>query len=159
MIGHSPQSRARATLFLMVGLPGSGKTTVARQLEASVRALRLSPDEWLIDLGFDGYDESARAKVEALQWQLALQALALGVNVVLEFGFWSREERDAAREKAASVGAQTELRYLDVPRDELLRRLAARSDPRSFVVTAAHLDEWFRVFDPPTTDELGITCS
>ena len=36
-----------ATLFLTVGLPGSGKTTLARQLEREHRAIRFSPDEWM----------------------------------------------------------------------------------------------------------------
>ena len=35
-----------ALLYLIVGLPGAGKTTKARQLEAEASALRLTPDEW-----------------------------------------------------------------------------------------------------------------
>ncbi|NEE15621.1 AAA family ATPase, partial [Streptomyces sp. SID7499] len=38
------------TLFLMVGLPGAGKTTRARQLAEEYGALRLTPDEWLLPL-------------------------------------------------------------------------------------------------------------
>ena len=37
-----------ATLHLMVGLPCSGKTTLAKQLEQERSALRLTPDEWQI---------------------------------------------------------------------------------------------------------------
>jgi predicted kinase len=39
-----------AALFLIVGLPGAGKTTRARELAAEHRALRLTPDEWMIPL-------------------------------------------------------------------------------------------------------------
>src|SRR5690242_19062107 len=39
-----------ATLHLIVGLPCSGKTTLARQLERQYSALRLTPDEWHIRL-------------------------------------------------------------------------------------------------------------
>ena len=38
------------TLFLMCGLPGTGKTTRARRLERERHALRLSPDEWIAPL-------------------------------------------------------------------------------------------------------------
>ena len=37
-------------MILVVGLPGSGKTTVARKLEREQHALRLGPDEWMIPL-------------------------------------------------------------------------------------------------------------
>ena len=33
---------------MLSGLPGAGKTTLAKQLENSVPALRLCPDEWVI---------------------------------------------------------------------------------------------------------------
>jgi predicted kinase len=37
-------------MFLMVGLPGAGKTTRAKELAAVHRALRLTPDHWMIPL-------------------------------------------------------------------------------------------------------------
>ena len=98
------------TLFLMVGLPGSGKTTLAKQLAVEHKALRLTPDEWIPVLYGDGLGQamldSVRDPVEAMQWQVAAQALALGVNVILDFGFWGRGERDEYRARAAALGAQ-----------------------------------------------------
>ncbi len=44
------KQRSRPTMYVMVGLPASGKTTRARQLETDCRALRLTPDEWMIPL-------------------------------------------------------------------------------------------------------------
>jgi hypothetical protein len=46
----------------------------------------------MLRLGCDGYDAVTRAAVEAIQWQLAQQLLALGVSVILESGFWSRQD-------------------------------------------------------------------
>jgi len=45
-----------ATLFLICGLPGSGKTTLAKQLELAHSALRLCPDEWIATLMGDVTD-------------------------------------------------------------------------------------------------------
>lgn len=148
------------TLYLICGLPGAGKTTLARQIETTRRALRLCPDEWIDRLLADPNDSAEldrlRDPVEQIQWDLAKRALALGVDVVLEFGFWSRAERDFFRSEAEALGARVELHYLDVPREELLARLARRNanlPPGTFRVTEQQLDEWLRMFEPPAPDE------
>jgi|SRR5208283_585460 len=145
------------TLHLICGLPGSGKTTLARQLERDLPALRLAPDEWMARIVGSGYDERKRAAVEAVQWEIAARALILGVDVILENGFWRRSEREDFRTRAAALGADTRLHFLDLPRVELLRRLALRNATLpldSFHVNEAQLDLWSREFDPPTPDEL-----
>ncbi len=70
----------------MCGLPGSGKTTLAKRLESSLRAIRFSADEWMVALSLDIYDEEMRGKIEALQWRFARELLGLGLTVVIEWG-------------------------------------------------------------------------
>ncbi|NNE71143.1 MAG: AAA family ATPase [Rhodothermales bacterium] len=53
-------------LIIVCGLPGSGKTTRARQLEERLGAVRMAPDEWMDVLGIDLYDGGKRERVEAL---------------------------------------------------------------------------------------------
>ena len=146
-----------ALLTIMCGLPGAGKTTVAREIESATRAVRLSPDEWMAALGNDLWDPDARSRVEALQWGLAEELLARGIDVILEHGFWSRAERDDARRRARQVGADVCLRFLDVPLDELWARLKARNAaPDAIVVIPRHILEfWARErFEAPTAEEL-----
>jgi predicted kinase len=150
-----------ATLLLMCGLPGSGKTTLARSIERERDALRLTPDEWIARLYGQGLTPPAldwcRDPVEAIQWEVAARALRLGVNVVLDFGFWSRAEREEFRARAAALGAGSEIYFLDVPRAELSARVAARNaepPPGTFRVAEAQLDAWWKVFEPPDADEL-----
>ena len=149
------------TLFLMVGLPGSGKTTLARQLEVEHKALRLTPDEWIPILYGDDLDQEmldgVRDPVENMQWQVAARALQLGVNVILDFGFWGRGERDDYRTRAAALGAQCKICFLDVSHEELSARLAARNanlPPGTFHVTQAQLDLWSEWFERPSADEM-----
>ena len=144
-------------LLLLCGPPGSGKTTLAVRLERERPALRLTPDEWIEALAIDPQDEEKRAVVEALQWKVAARALELGVDVVLDWAFWSRSERDDFRSRAAALGARAEVRFLDVPRDELSTRLAERNValPQGvFRVSDAQLDLWRTLFEPPTPSEL-----
>ncbi|MFL6332618.1 MAG: AAA family ATPase [Pyrinomonadaceae bacterium] len=151
-----------ATLFLMCGLPGSGKTTLAKRIERERDALRLTPDEWITRLFGQRLTLPAldwcRDPVESVQWEVAARALRLGVNVVLDFGFWSRAERAEFRARAAALGAGSEVHFLDVPRAELSARLAGRAGaeppPETFPVTETQLDAWWQVFEPPTADEL-----
>jgi hypothetical protein len=111
------------TLHLICGLPGSGKTTFAKKLEKSHSAFRLSPDEWIAPLLRDSSDtaelDRLRSPVEAIQWEMAKRLLALGIDVVLEWGFWSKQERNFYRQQAEALGAEVKLHYLDVRRDEL----------------------------------------
>ena len=150
-----------ATLILISGLPGSGKTTKAKQLELERSALRLTPDEWIRPLyGVHPTREvldAARDPVEGVMWLVAARALTLNVNVILDFGFWSQSEREDFRGRAASLGAGSEVCFLDVPHQELLRRLAARNaalPEDAFHVSETDLTEWSRVFEPPTRAEL-----
>lgn len=145
------------TLHLICGLPGSGKSTLAKKLEAEHPALRLTPDEWMDRIVGDGYDEKKRDVVQTIQWEIAQKALRLGVDVILETGFWSRRERDEYRDGARALGATVKLYYLDVPRDELWRRLNLRNQnlpPHTFAVKEADLDHWITQFEVPTVEEL-----
>jgi predicted kinase len=150
---------SEARLILTCGLPGAGKTELARQLAEDRSAVRLTKDEWLWALGSTPWDEPTREKVEHELWRLAQEILRLGLSVVLDFGLWGRSERDEMRCVARGFGVGVELHYLDVPADELWRRIEARnSEPPwdSHPIRRADLDAWLRVFQAPDPDELAL---
>jgi predicted kinase len=84
-------------LIILCGLPGSGKTTLAKRMEHAWPIVRLCCDEWMADLGIDLYDETFRDRLETRFTRLALTLLRLSQSVVLEYGFWARGARPQAR--------------------------------------------------------------
>jgi predicted kinase len=148
-------SNDRTRLVIVCGLPGAGKTTHAMTLEFGLNAVRMAPDEWMETLGTDLYDEQTRAKIEDLQWQLAQRLLALGVPVIIEWGTWSRSERDTLRVRARELGPDVELHYLSAPTQALFERVQRRGRETP-AITRAMFDEWARHFEAPTDDERAL---
>ena len=148
----------RGHLVIVCGLPGAGKTTLARRLAVAHAGVRLCPDEWLESFPGGVFNSSARAQVEALQWALACEPLAAGRLVVIKWGTWARAERDRLRVGARSLGATVELRHLTAPVEVLVERVRVRGGPDQEGPTpldAAALAGWAAVFEVPTGGELA----
>ncbi len=148
-------SEITSRLIIVCGLPGSGKTTLAKALERRYRAVRLCAEDWLAALGLNIYDEQSRGKIEALQWTLGQELLRLGLVVIIEWGTWGRSERDALRLGARALGAAVELHYLSAPADVLFERIKRRGmeDPP---IEREAISQWQTIFQPPTPEEMSL---
>ena len=104
----------------------------------------------------DPFDEGFQVRLEAKFWELTQRLLVLGTSVVLEWGFWARSERDEKREAARTLGVAVELRFLDAPYEELVRRVVARHAAGGIAITESHMERYRGIFQPPTDDELAL---
>ncbi|MFE5791962.1 AAA family ATPase [Streptomyces sp. NPDC056503] len=147
-----------ATLFLMVGLPGAGKTTRARRLSEEHGALRLTPDEWMIPLfGLPDVD-GKRDVLEGRMLWLALEALRLGTDVVVDYGCWSRDERSAVRWLAEAEDASFRMEYLPVDEEiqrARIRHRQATAPEETFPLTEADIRQGRAHFEEPDEAELS----
>lgn len=153
--GGTMNTRIGRRLIIVCGLPGSGKTTLAKAIEGRLGAIRFSPDEWMDDLSLDLYDEERRGKIEGLQWKLGQQLLALGLVVIIEWGTWGRSEREALRLGARALGAAVELHYLSAPEDILFERIERRR-MESPPIQREMLRRWAEIFEAPTREEMEL---
>jgi predicted kinase len=142
-------------LIIVCGLPGSGKTTLAKLFEAKLRAVRFSPDEWMDALSLNLWEEEHRGKIEALQWKLAQELLTLGLTVIIEWGTWGRTERDTLRLGARALGAAVELHHVSAPVNVLFDRIQCRGREKP-PIERDELSRWFEIFQVPTPEEMTL---
>jgi predicted kinase len=142
-------------LIIVCGLPGSGKTALAKALEGRLRAVRFAPDEWMDALSINVYDEEKRERIEALQWKFAQELLTFGLVVIIEWGTWGRSERDALRLRARALGAGVELHFLSASAEVLFERIQrrGREDPP---ITRNDVSRWCEIFQSPTEEEMAL---
>ena len=148
-----------ATAHLIHGFLGAGKTTFARQLEQNIPAIRFSHDEWMTRLYGDDppiehFAEYYRRVYEQLEdvWPRCLE---LGVDVVLDFGCWTRRDRDVLRAKIAAIGAEARLYRVTCREDEAWRRIEKRNTELrgSLYISRATFEMLRGRFEPLASDE------
>jgi predicted kinase len=139
------------------GFLGAGKTTFARRLEKTLPAIRFSHDEWMARLyGSDPPVERFADYYRRVSDQIASvwpRCAELGLDVVLDLNFWSREQRDETRSRIAGVGADAWLYRLACSDAEAWCRIEKRNaDLRGALVitrvTFVALKERFEPLDP-----------
>jgi predicted kinase len=150
------------TVHLIHGYLGAGKTTFAKKLAEEVKGVRFNPDEWMARLY--GEDPPAYQFAERLDRVFALlddqwvRVARCGVDVVLDYGFWTHATRDVARQQAATVGASCRLYALQCPeataRARCLRRNAELQG--SLYIADNTFDVLKARFEPLQTDEAYI---
>ncbi|WP_405583829.1 AAA family ATPase [Streptomyces sp. NBC_01190] len=149
---------------LMVGLPGSGKTTLSRVLTGR-GFVRLCPDEEMyrrhgvygVDFPRGTFPALERPVLEDVAAELREQ-LKAGYDVVVDHGFWTPEDRARWQTVAVDAGAIPVLVYLAVSHDELWARVSKRNDfhkgdPNSIYFSESDLKRYRNRFVPPQTDE------
>jgi predicted kinase len=143
-------------LHLTVGLPGAGKTTLARRIAAEQRILRLTPDEWMAPLFGDSDADGRRDILEGRMIWVAHEVLVSRSSVILDFGCWSPEERYAIRSIAELAGARFELHHVRV--EESVRRARAtrrweEAPGSTFAMSDADHERFLALCTPPSAAE------
>lgn len=153
-------------IVLCCGKVGSGKSTHARRLESEHGFFLLSADEWMLRLHGEIADREEFAdklsRCKAMIDDLALELLDRGVDVVLDSGFWTREERAKARALFAQAGHRVSLLHFAITDEQQRANLAARNAGAAgfhYAFDEATLRRLNRLFEAPGNDEGALTPS
>ena len=124
-----------ASVHLLFGPTGAGKTTYGRQLAAERRAPLFVIDEWMQTLFMMEAPSPPTLdwmlprveRAEAQIWAVSRQLVTLGTDVILELGFFTRAQRDRVRALAAGAAIEVVPHVLEVPREVRRERVRKRN--------------------------------
>ncbi len=151
--------------FLICGKICSGKSTYADELRREYHAVILSVDEITLALFGQNAGDRLDAYVERAKMYLykkSLEIIDTGINVVIDWGFWTRKEREYARRFYSSRNVGTVFCYIDVGPEEWRRRIhrrnAAALDQKSnvYYVDEALAEKAETFFEMPDKQEMDI---
>lgn len=148
-----------AAVSLICGKICSGKSTFAQRLAREKNAVILSCDEIMTLFPQPEGDEAYAAvsgKVKSCLLNKAAQIASCGANVILDWGFWHREERAATAVFFTGKGIPFIWYYLDVSdarwRENIARR-NAYPGPSDYYVDEGLLKKCVRRFEAPDAEE------
>jgi uncharacterized protein (TIGR02246 family) len=149
-----------ATLYLVCGKIGAGKSTAARTLAKKAKTVLIAEDDWLSKM----YPDEIRTLADYVRctgrFRMAVAGhiealLAAGMSVVLDFPANTSSSRQWARSLIDKTGAAHELHFLDVPDEICKARLKERNAAGSHPFQASE-EDFERItgyFVPPAPDE------
>lgn len=154
-----------AKAVLICGKICCGKSTYAEQLRQQMKAVVLSCDEITLALFGQHIGEDHDLYVERTQTYLywkAAQILQTGINVILDWGFWMKSEREEARAFFNARGLDCEFHYIDIApqtwevRREKRNRAVAAGQTEAYYVDAPLARKFENIFEPPQKEEIDL---
>lgn len=153
-----------AQVELICGKICSGKTTYAQTLLQGEKTVALSCDEavrMLEEVLCDDYDAAA-AQVKRYLHKKAVDLAKVGCRVVLDWGFWTRAERETVSAYYTQHGVSIRWHYIDVSDAQWERQIAARNarvhagEADEYLVDTGLRAKLLSRFEAPERNEMDV---
>lgn len=155
-----------AKVTLICGRICCGKTTYAKELQQKHRAVILSVDEIMLAIFGQYAGEKHDAYTEAVKlylYQKSAELTAAGVDVILDWGFWTRHDRARARAFFGARQIPCELHHLDVDdavwqaRVEKRNAQVSAGDDSAYYIDRKLAEKFAAMFEPSAEAEIDVT--
>lgn len=154
-----------AKVCLICGKICSGKSTYAKYLRTENKAVLLSVDEIMLALfglyAGDKHDEYTE-KIQRYFFEKSVELIQNEINVILDWGFWSKLRRLEAKEFYALHNIECEFYYIDIS-DELWKeriihrnKLVLKGENEAYIIDSNLIEKFESVFEPPSKDEIDV---
>ncbi len=152
-------------VILICGKIGSGKSHYAEKLKSTMNALLLSCDELtqtLFPSGLGEQHDEMTARIKAYLYQKATEAADAGADTILEFGFWSKQERKDVSALFTDGGVDFEWHYVSVSDEDWRENIRERNHSiqagasRGYYVDEGLMKKLLSQFEEPGRDEVNV---
>ncbi len=155
-----------AKVIAICGKICSGKSYYAKQIKAKYNAVILSTDEATYDLikneQGEFYDIFAD-RVNKYLRKKAAEIVSAGCNVILDWGFWTREERKETTDYFNIYGIDVEWHYINIEKnrwekliEERNKRIEEGNGSSDFYLDDGLMKKLLSKFEEPTREEIDV---
>ena len=154
-----------ATVIMICGKLCSGKTAYAGKLRKERGAVTLSVDEIMLAMFGGDAGEAHDTYVIRLKKYLldkSLELLEAGINVIFDWGLWTKAERREAKAFFAARGIPCEIHYLDLEDEEWRSRIDRRNrmvlegKTSTYFVDEGLFQKADSLFEKPQREEIDV---
>jgi predicted kinase len=152
-------------VILICGKICAGKSTYARKIANDINAVILSVDEITLALFGqyigDKHDEMVE-KTEKYLLKKAIELVSKGIDVILDWGFWTHEERQFVTKYFTDIGIKVEWHYVEVNIINRQKHLSKRNNEiknnivNFYYIDSATADKFWNLFEEPKQNEIDV---
>lgn len=155
-------------VYILVGKIASGKTTWANQKLKEEKCILLSHDDLMLVLADDCEGRAAhvdRAKrISKYYAKLSSSLISQGLSVILDYGFWTREERELIVSEISKYDIPYTMIYTTCSEENRIDRLEKRnrslldSDQREYILPQHVRERLDAFFEEPIGEDIQVVC-
>ncbi len=153
------------TVFLICGKICSGKSFYANRLRKEKKGVLLSVDEITLAI-FGGHigekHDEVCERVRKYLYEKSVEIAEIGCNVILDWGFWQKEDRDFARKFYESRSIPCEFHYIDISDKQWQENISERNKAitdgtaSAYYVDKALAAKFGALFEEPHRNEIDV---